>query len=85
MAWYTSHTLRCRGRLVAITTRYGSPQSARVVKGAPLDFGRDACLDVLWKHELTGDIKRLLKLFRRSGEIRREISEFVSALEAHGG
>lgn len=80
MAWYTSHTLSYRGRSVEVTARYGSPQSAMVAKGKPLDFGRSANLDDAWE-ALSPDAKRLVELFRSSREIRREISNFLSALE----
>lgn len=54
MAWYSSHEVRFRGRLVRITTRYACYQDAVVVKGKPLDLSDDS-----------RDSKRLEKLFRR--------------------
>lgn len=74
MAWYTQHTLRYRGRLVSIMTRYGCLQSANVVKGNPLDLG-----DVECPEKRTWDGKRLHKLFLRDKTIRREISDFLTA------
>lgn len=38
MAWYTSTTVRFRGRLVACTMRYGVFHYAEVLKGKPFPF-----------------------------------------------
>ena len=76
MAWYTEHTLRYRGRLVSITTRYGCLQSATVVMGKPLDFG-----NVFIQEDRTSDGKRLHKLFLRDKTIRQEIQQFVRGMD----
>ena len=62
MAWYTSHSLRYRGRLVSVESRYGSLHWAKVEKGKPLDLS-----------EGSPDYNRLEKLFYRSKEIKLEI------------
>jgi hypothetical protein len=69
MAWYTSHEIRFRGRLVTIMTRYGCLEDAVVVKGKPLDL-----------REGSRDFKRLSKLFGRNQRIQREISDFQDSL-----
>ncbi len=73
MAWYTSHQLRFRGRLVKVGSRYGCLHEAVVVKGKPLDFS----------NEFSPDWKCLRKLFERNKVIQREISEFQEALARH--
>lgn len=69
MAWYTSHRLRHRGRLVDVETRYGRYNGASVVKGKPLNLG----------DEYSRDSIRLKKLFYRSEVVKREIQEFLDA------
>ena len=70
MAHYSWVHLRYRGRLVRITTRYGSPMSAQVMQGKPLDIGP---LDD-WKPNR--DAKRLLRLFDREQRRNPEYGEF---------
>jgi hypothetical protein len=74
MAWYTSHTLRYRGRLLYVESRYGSLHDARVLKGKPLDL-RDG----------SRDFNRVTRLFCRCTQIREEIHEFLAALDRHYG
>ncbi len=69
MAWYTAHHLRCRGRLVEVGSRYGVYNGAMVVKGKPLDLSDDS-----------RDTLRLQKLFIRSEKVKREIGEFIEAM-----
>ena len=69
MAWYTSHLLRFRGRLVEVGSRYGRYNGAIVVKGKPLDLSR-----------YSRDEKRLAKLFCRSEKVEREIQEALEAM-----
>ncbi|MEK9152442.1 MAG: hypothetical protein AAB692_03690 [Patescibacteria group bacterium] len=75
MAWYTSHTLRYRGRLVEVGTRYGCIQWVKVARGKPLDFG-----DVSSLERSSRDGLRLMKLFERSRKIRVEIAEFCAEI-----
>lgn len=70
MAWYTSHELRFRGRLVRVGSRYGCLDSARVLKGKPLDL----------RYEESRDWKRLAKIFYRNKKVQEEISDFLEAL-----
>ena len=72
MAWYTSHHLRYRGRLVSVTSRYGSFSEATVVKGKPLKL-----------REGSRDWKRLARLFYRSKKVACEIQDFQDALDRH--
>jgi len=59
MAWYTSTTLRYRGRLISVTERYGVFMSAHVLKGKPLRFNEN-------------NLKRIEKLSSR-GEARKNL------------
>jgi len=61
MAWYTSTTLRYRGRLISLTERYGCFHSAHVIKGKPLRLTEK-------------DLSRIEKLSLR-GEARKELDE----------
>ena len=74
MAWYTSHTLRYRGRLMEVGSRYGCFNGAQVLRGKPLRI-----------KEYSRDWKRLEKLFVRTPRIRQEISNFLDALTRSGG
>ncbi len=67
MAWYTTHLLRYRGRLVSVGTRYGRYNGASVVHGKPLDLSYDS---------VSKDKQRLVKLFRRSRSVQQEIQAF---------
>src|SRR5258708_4422637 len=73
MAWYTSHQIRFRGRLVKVGSRYGAYFSAVVEKGKPLDLS----------DEYSRDVRRLRKLFGRNRGIQRDIQEFVEAMDSH--
>ncbi|MFZ2484333.1 MAG: hypothetical protein WAX80_03575 [Minisyncoccia bacterium] len=73
MAWYMNHHLRHRGRLVEVGSRYGHYNGATVVKGKPLNLA----------DEYSRDSIRLKKLFRRSEQVKREIQEFVEAMDRH--
>jgi|GEM_PF-6067606 len=64
MAWYGSHRVRYRGRLLNVTSRYGCFMDAVVVKGQPLNL-----------KEGSRDWKRLKKLFDRTERIRSEVVE----------
>jgi len=64
MAWYGSHRVRYRGRLLVVTSRYGCFMDAVVAKGQPLNLEEDS-----------RDWKRLKKLFDRSERIQREVAE----------
>jgi len=70
MAWYTSHQIRFKGRLLEIRTRYGGPHDARVLKGRPLNLS--------WNSK---DWIRLWKLVHRHRRIRGEIRDFQRGLE----
>ena len=72
MAWYTDHHLRHRGRLVKVWSRYGAYNSAKVVKGKPLNLIDEGSRDSI----------RLVKLFHRSEKVKREIQEFVDAMNS---
>jgi len=65
MAWYTTHQIRFRGRLVQVETRYGCFNGAAVVKGKPLDLT-----------EGSRDYVRLEKLFRRNKAIAKELQAY---------
>lgn len=72
MAWYTSHEIHFKGRLLQIMTRYGCFQSARVLKGRPLDLSCDS-----------KDWHRLRRLVERNHRIGCEIQDFMRALDDH--
>lgn len=69
MAWYTTHKIRFRGRLLEVETRYGDLQSATVLCGKPLDIV-----------EGSADWERLRKLFGRNQSIQAEIAGFAASL-----
>lgn len=54
MAWYSSHDVRFRGRIVRIFTRYACYEGAKVMRGKSLDLRRSS-----------RDTIRLQKLFYR--------------------
>ena len=65
MAWYTSHVLRYRGRLLEVESRYGGFHGVvRIVKGKPLG---------LWEGSF--DWRKVEKLFYRNKRIKSEIGE----------
>ena len=74
MAWYTVHRLRFRGRLVAVESRYGCYNGARVLKGKPLDLSDGS------RNE-----RRLAQLFDRSPRIKSEIESVVRAMDEDSG
>lgn len=62
MAWYSSPTVRYRGRLVEVWLRYGCYQSAKVIKGKPLPFPYDCSANTRHDRRV---IARLMQLVER--------------------
>jgi len=59
MAWYSIATLRYRGRLIAVTERYGSFHHASVEKGKPLMLTRHDLYKIK-RLSLRGEARRVL-------------------------
>ena len=71
MAWYSSPNVRYRGRLVEVWLRYGCYQSARVLKGKPLDLPDD-CRNTRHARRV---IARLMQLVERQSPASLEAPE----------
>jgi len=73
MACYCCENVRHRGRLVRVTFRYGSFQSAVVIKGKPLP-GAGLCWDYedCWKSPQVRRITcKIMHILRRQGLVNR--------------